>query len=508
MLKKFVCTILFSAVILCLLLSPASAAKDSITVAFSTKFTTLDGYQTTQRANINIGYLMWDPLLERDPDDGTLHPHLVTSWKNLDPKTWEFKLRPGVKFHNGNALNAESVRFTIEDRILNDAQKSPLKVQFKWIDRVEVVDDLTFRIITKDPYPLVLQKLNTVFIFDPAYTKEKGDKYVASHPMGTGPYKFVEWKKGDRIVMTINENYWKSGTPKTKKATIRVIPEISTRLAELMAGGIDVALDITPDQIGTIQSNPKVAPYVFPVLRPNFYQFDSMGKSGKSPVNDVRVRRAIWHAIDREAIIKHVLKGMATPINAPGDPRHWGYDTTIKGYEYSPEKAKALLKEAGYPDGFDIDIWQLVESQNLPNQAAMSYLAKVGIKATIKDYRGNVGQWVKVLYAGKMTGISNGQWGSYNIFDMSAILTPYFTKDSLRNYSGDAELGQWIEEANSTLDQDKRLALFKKAQERIIDQVYWMPFFSLHMIHGHDKNLNYKAGVDQVPRIQYAEWVK
>jgi peptide/nickel transport system substrate-binding protein len=335
----------------------------------------------------------------------------------------------------------------IEDRTLDPAQNSPLKVQFKWIDRIEVVDDLTFRIITKDPYPLVLQKLNTVFVFDPAHTKEKGDTYVASHPMGTGPYKFVEWKKDDRIVMTINENYWKAGVPKTKKTTIRVIPELSSRLAELMAGGVDVALDITPGQIGTLESNPKLAPLVFPVLRLNFYQFDSMGNAGKSPVNDVRVRRAICHAIDRDAIIKHVLKGMATPINAPGDPHHWGYDSTTKGYEYNPEKAKALLKEAGYPDGFSIDIWQLVESQNLPNQAAVSYLDQVGIKATIKDYRGNVGQWVKVLYAGKMTGISNGQWGSYNIFDMSTILTPFFAEGSLRNYSGDAELAKWIEES-------------------------------------------------------------
>ena len=123
-------------------------------------------------------------------------------------------------------MNAECVRFTIEDRILDPAQKSPLFVQFKWIDRVKVVDDLTFQIITKAPFPLVLEKLNTVFIYDPVYTQEKGDLYVAENPMGTGPYKFVEWKKGDRVVMTINENYWKPDTPKTKNATIRVIPEI------------------------------------------------------------------------------------------------------------------------------------------------------------------------------------------------------------------------------------------------------------------------------------------
>jgi peptide/nickel transport system substrate-binding protein len=504
-----VTTAIASALTLILLsASPGAAAKDSITVAFSTKFATLDCYQTNQRANINIGYLLFDPLLERDPDDGSLHPHLVTSWKTLGPTIWEFKLRSGVTFHNGNPLNAESVRFTIEDRILDPAQKSPLKVQFKWIDRVEVVDELTFRIHTAAPFPLVLQKLNTVFIYDPAYTKEKGDQHVAEHPMGSGPYKFVEWKKSDRVVMTANENYWKQGVPGIKNATVRIIPEISTRLAELMAGGIDVALDMTPDQMGTVKSNPKVTMYSFPVLRPNFWQFDAMGRAGENPVNDVRVRRAIWHAIDRQAIITHILKGMAAPINAPGDPHHWAYDHTIKGYDYNPEKAKQLLKEAGYPDGFEIDLWQYVESQNIPNQAAMDYLSKVGIKVNLKDYRGNVGQMVKIIFAGKITGIGNYQWGSYNIFDMDAILTPHFDIDAPRNYCGDKELSQWLDEARSTLDEKKRKENYKKAQQRIIDQVYWMPFFSLHMIHGHSSALKYKAGVDQVPRIQYADWTE
>lgn len=506
--KNLVWIIFVAAVILCLPLCTAMAAKDSITVAFSSKFETLDCYQTAQRDNINIGYLLWDPLLERDPDKGTLHPHLVTSWKNVNPTTWEFKLRPGVKFHNGNLLTAEAVRFTIMDRILDPAQKSPVAVQYKWVDRVEVVDNLTFRIITKAPNPLVLEMLNTVFVLDPAYTKTKGDAFVTENPMGTGPYKFVEWKKDDRLVMTVNENYWKAGVPKIKKVTIRLIPEISTRLAELVAGGIDVALDLTPDELGTFKSYPTVVPYSFPVLRPNVYQFDSMALAGKTPVTDIRVRQAIWHAIDRQAIIKHVLNGMATPIDAPGDPLHWGYDTTIKGLEYNPEKAKALLKEAGYPDGFSIDLWELVDSQHLANQAAMDYLSKVGIKVDLKDYRGNIGQFVKILYSHKMTGIANLQWGSFNIFDMDAMLTPHFDLEGPRNYSMDKELSEWLDQARSTLDQNLRRTLYQKAQRRIIDRVYWMPFFSLHMIHGHNANLKYKAGVDQVPRIQYAEWLK
>ncbi len=154
---------IMAAVFLVFVCESAHAAKNSLMIGFEDVVGTMNYYQTTARVDIQTAMLIYDPLLERDPKTGNLLPHLVTEWKTLNDTTWEFKLRPGVKFHNGNPLNAECIRFTIEDRVLDPKQKSPLLPNWKWVKKVEVVDDLTFRIITDGPYPLVLQRLNFMF---------------------------------------------------------------------------------------------------------------------------------------------------------------------------------------------------------------------------------------------------------------------------------------------------------------------------------------------------------
>ncbi len=486
----------------------AFAAKDSFTVAFQTQFDTMDQYKNTQRSILNLGYLIWDPLVERDPDDCSIKPHLVTSWTMIDPTTWEFKLRPDVKFHNGNPLTAECVRFTIEDRILNPEQKSPHAGNYKWIKSVQVVDNLTFRIVTEKPYPLILERLNVLFVYDPIYTKEKGDRYVSEYPMGTGPYKFVKWDKGSKVVLTANKEYWKKGVPKIKDLTIRTIPEMSTRIAELISGGIDSAEYIVPDQVPLLEKQPNLKIIDTPTLRTNFWQFDGSGRAGKTPVTDVRVRQAVWYAIDREAIINTVLKGHAKITNTAVNPFQFGYDSSLKGYEYNPEKAKSLLKEAGYPDGFEIDLWEGESEQDAYNQAAMGYLAKVGIKVNLKDYRANLGQLITLRNSGKITGIGNYAWGNYNIFDADAILAAWFLSADPKCYNPDPELENWLTEARLSVDQELRKELYRKAQQRINEQVYWIPICAFHNIHGANKNLNYKIGIDDVPRFQYAEWAK
>ncbi|MCJ7494456.1 MAG: ABC transporter substrate-binding protein, partial [Deltaproteobacteria bacterium] len=285
--------------------SPALAGKDHLIVAFEDSVKTMDYYQTTQRIGVNTGYMMYDPLLKRDPKDGSLHPHLVTEWKIINDTTWEFKLRPGVKFHNGNPLTAESIRFTIEDRVLDPAQKAPTAAGWKWIKKVEVKDDLTFRFITDGPYPALLERLNVLFPYDPKWVKEmvakNGEAFLSRNTMGTGPFKFVKFVEGTRIELERNENYWDKGYPKFPKMTIRFIPEQSTRIAELISGGVDVC-GILPDQVATVNQSKTAEMVIVPAIRISFWQFDSSGRAPNTPpaLKDVRVRRAIWHAIDRE----------------------------------------------------------------------------------------------------------------------------------------------------------------------------------------------------------------
>jgi len=512
-LGRFMILICFSLFLILFAFSPALAGKDHLIIAWEDSVKTMDYYQTTQRIGVNTGYMIYDPLLKRDPKDGSLHPHLVTEWKIINDTTWEFKLRPGVKFHNGNPLTAEAIRFTIEDRILDPAQKSPTAAGWKWVKKVEVKDDLTFRVITDGPYPLILERFNVLFPYDPKWVKEMvakdGEAYLARNTMGTGPFKFVKFIEGNRIELVRNEDYWEKGYPKFPKMTIRFIPEQSTRIAELVSGGIDFAGNILPDQIPTIEQSKNSRANIVPILRISFWQFDSSGRAPNSPpaLKDVRVRKAIWHAIDREAIIKNVLGGNADLANIPMSPKQFAADTSIKGYEYNPEKAKALLKEAGYEKGFDLNVWTYTAITKMANQAAIGFLEKVGIKGVIRDYVGRVGEMEKLCIASKTDGALNMTWGSYNIFDPDAIMTYFFmSPEAPYDYTNDAELIGWLRQARGTLDRQKRRDLYLKAQKRIIDQAYWMPFFTQRSISGVNKNLDLTVGVDEVPRFQYATW--
>jgi len=510
---KFFELILLIAALTLMVSGPVEAAKDHLVIGLEDVVPTMNYYQTTARVAIICAYLTWDPLVEREAATGKIKPHLVTSWKTVNDTTWEFKLRPGVKFHNGNPLNAECIRFTIEDRLLDPAQKSPVAAGWKWVKKVEVVDDLTFRIITEKPYPLVLERLNVLFPYDSKWTKEmvakNGEAYLSRNAMGTGPFKLVKFTEGDRMELVRNDAYWKEGWPKFQKMTIRFIPESVTRLSELVSGGIDDAQNVLPDQLKTIGQSAIAKVTEVPILRLYFWQFDGDGRApGTSPaLKDVRVRRAIWHAIDREAIIKNILSGHADIVNIPVNPRQFGADTTIKGYEYNPEKAKSLLKEAGYEKGFNLSLWTVAAMYKQVNEAAIGYLENVGIKGVIRDYVGRYGDMSNLCAGGKTDGAYTVSWGSYNIFDADAILPEFFmTPEGPFVYNNDAEVNSWLHEARQTLDQEKRKALYQKAQKRIVDQADWIPFFTERAMHGTNKHLTYELGVDQVPRYQYATW--
>lgn len=489
-----------------LVATSAWAARDTLNVAAYTKFHTMEPFQTSARQMIQIGYLMWDPLVLREPDTGKVIPHVATSWKQVDELTWEFKIRDDVTFHNGNKLTAEAVRFTIEDRVLNADPKSPRVSNFKWAKKVEVVDDTTFRIHCHNSYPLVLEQLNTLFIMDPKSTKANTFEYVQGNAMGSGPYKFVSWDKGSKLTMTRNENYWMKGVPAIKNMVIKIVPETSTRLAELFSGGVDVSLNLLNDQVPSFKDHPDYEVLNFSILRIDFWQFDAMGRASDSPLKDARVRRAIAHAIDRKKILKRLIQKEGYEVNVSTSPYHFGHNKDIRGYEFDPKKAKALLAEAGYGDGFEMDLWQYASHQKLFNQAAMQMLSKVGVKVNLKDYVGNSQQMAKLRRAGKLTGIANLNWGSYNVFDADMILHPFFDLEASNNYAGDKELSMWLNEARTSMDSAKRLDLYYKAQQRIHDESYWMPTFGVRRFYGKHKDLDLVAGVDEVPRLQFAKW--
>ena len=509
--RKILFMILFLS-LLCILYSAnyslVWAEKDTLIMGLENAVKDLDYYRDGTRVNLITAYQIYDPLVKRDPETGILNPRLAMSWKTINETTWEFNLRPGVKFHNGNPLTAECVRYTLEDRILSPEAKAHLRPQFTWVEKVEVIDDLTFRIITKEPYPLILEKLSSLFPYDPAWCKEKGDRYVSEHAMGTGPYKFVKYDRDNHLVLVANEDYWEQGIPKIKNLIFRFIPESSTRLAELISGGVHVVRKIKPDQIPLIEKNPKLRLVEVPILRVFYWQFDVSGRASKSPLMDVRVRRAFWHAIDRETIIKTVLSGRVDLLNIPVNPKQFGADLSIEGWKFDPKMAKDLLDQAGYSQGLTVDCSVYDGTFLNVCEAAAGYLQKVGINLEIRNYVGNVGQMVKIHKAGKLEGIYAGSFGSYNVFDADAILPWHFnSKVSPTAYTKDAELEAWLHEARYSIDPARRKDLYAKAQKRIIDRAYWLPWYINHDLQGAYKNLKYVVGTDEIPRYELAEWL-
>lgn len=512
---RFVCMLFVVLLLLTAGWSPGVlAGKDHIVVALSDVLVGLDYYQTTARVNIQVGYMMFDPLLERDAKTGELKPHLVTSWRVVNPTTWEFKLRSDVKFHNGNPFNAESVRFTVMERILDPAQKSPQRPGFKWIKDVKVLDDYTFQIITDKPYPLVLQRLNVLFPYDPQWTKEMvtkhGESYLASHAMGTGPFKVTKFVSRDRTELIRNDHYWKKGVPAFKRMTIRTIPEASTRLAELIAGTIDDGV-IIPDMIPSVKKNKDLRVMETPILRVVCLQFDTIGRAPGSPkaIQNVRVRKAFWHAIDRKTILKHVLPGATSYVNIPINPMAFGADTSLQGLEYDPEKAKALMKEAGYENGYTTTVWIFNDMLVKFMEASMPYLEKINVKVNIRNYTGRYGEYAKVWEGGKCDGIAGVSWGSYNVFDADSLWSYFFMIPEARyNYTQDKQLSDWLHAARETLDVAKRKAIYGKAQKHIMDQAYWVPIWVQHALHAVNTHFEFEFGSDQVPRWQYGRWVE
>lgn len=489
------------------------AGKDNIRIGMSDALKTMNPYQESSRISLMVSYMLFDPLVEREVVSGEIKPHLVTSWKNLDDKTWEFKLRPGIKFHNGNPLNAESVRFTIMERILNPDQKSPHLPGWSWCAGVEVIDDLTFLVKTKEPYPLVLQRMNILFPMDPEWTRamvaEHGEAYLSRHVNGTGPFRLEKFDEGSKIELVRNDVYWKNGVPSFEKLTLRFIKETSTRVAELMSGGIDDAMELPPDFVAMLAKNPELTVKDLPILRIFFWQFDSMGRSQETPaaLKDARVRRAIWHAIDRKAIVKNILGGHASDLDVPINPNQVGAVPDMATPQYDPEKARALLKEAGYADGFTMTVWNVADDYQRVSEATSSYLEKVGIKVEFKNYSGRWGEFSKLCKAGKTDGVMGFGWGSYNIFDADALWPNFFLiPDGSFNYTNDQELSDWLLQARQTMDMEKRRSLYGKAQERIVTEAYWMPFYIRHAIHGTNRHFHYDLGTDQVPRWQYGTW--
>jgi len=364
----------------------------SITVAQGVEPPGLDPTTATSQAIPRVVYTNVLEGLVKIDRNGKIVPALAKDYKmSKDGKEYSFVLNKGVKFHDGKPLDGEDVKFTFE-RLMDPKNATAHPEYYKDIDSVQVVDPYTVKI--------KLKNVNSMFLFNLArpdsiiVNKQAVDK-LKSAPVGTGPFKFVEWARGDHVTLAKFEDYYRKGIPYLDKVTFKFIGDPSAQIATLKAGDIDaIAYDVSPENALLLEKDPK-----FKVF--NGYTTTKVIMSinnSRKPFDDVRVRRAMAYAIDRKAIIKGAMSGYGVPIGSHMDPGNPYYVDLTSMYPYNPEKAKQLLKEAGYPDGFEavIKLPERFAYAKRSGEIITDMLSQVGIRLKIELIEW--GQWIDRVF--------------------------------------------------------------------------------------------------------------
>lgn len=469
----------------------SGAAKDTLVIAQGVDPTTLDPQNHYETPAFNVCLNIFDTLLQRTADM-KIDPLLATSYKLINDTTWEFKLRKGVKFHNGEDFNAASAKFSLER--LADPKNKLKQTALQVIDRVEVIDDYTVRIITKKPYPYLDAQLCLIgAMLPPKYVQEKGAAYISTNPVGSGSYKLVRWMKDDQLVLQANENYWR-GAPRIKKAIFRPIPEATTRVAGLQTQELDIIVNIPPHLMRLMDWKGRSFVSKVPSVRVIFIAFD-ITKGG--PVADKRVRQAIAQAINLESIIKKVLEGNGIKLGSPFTKNHFGYDPVIKPYPYDPEKAKKLLAEAGYTKGFDFVLnspsGRYLNDKEVA-EAVAGDLRKIGINASVRTHEW--GTYMSMMYGHNAYPAYLLGWGN-TTFDADGTIFPLMRTGQVLSNFTNPKLDPLIDQGQTIMDKNKRQKIYSEAAKVIKEEVPWAFTYQQVDIYGVNERLNWKARTDE-----------
>ncbi|HTO63287.1 MAG TPA: ABC transporter substrate-binding protein [Bradyrhizobium sp.] len=486
--------------------SPALAEKsaDTLRITWRDAIPDVDPYYNSQRTGMVVAFHAFDCLVYRDPTTMEIKPALATSWKQVDETTIEFTLREGVTFQNGDPFTADDVVYTI-NTIIHD-KKVAIPAYYTSYAGAEKVDAFHVRLKLTGVSPAVMEYLAMVTpIWPKAYREKVGSEAYSRAPIGTGPYKITKVDGATEIDMERYDGYYADspkGRPAIRFVKIHEVPDATTELTELLGGKADWIWGYNADQYDKIARLPNVEALRFGIMRVNFMTIDAAGRSGAdNPLTKLMVRQAIISAIDRQTMARQLIQGDAQVIDTPCFPSQFGCDVAAAvKYPYDPARAKQLLTEAGYPNGFDTDLI----SYNTPqiNAALQGYLKAVGINLRIQQLQ--IGAAIQKAEAGEAP-LYAGSWGSNSVNDVSAFM-PYFLGGGPDDYARDAEVQGLLKKAGTALDPEMRRKAYSDAIRLVTERVTFIPLFSQVRYVAFSKQLNFQGFPDDLPRFYLSSW--
>ena len=453
----------------------AAKPTGTLVVALSTNPNTLDSPITAERNAHNASRQMFDSLLWVN-DEGEIEGELAESWEiSDDGLEYTFHLRQGVTFHNGEPFTADAVVFSW------NRYKSPdLEWNERWnmADNVEKIDDYTVKVTTTEPKPLLLRTIAISWdIVPPIYFEEVGEAEFGQNPVGTGPFMFVEWVQGDHITEKANPNYWKPGYPKVETLIFRVIPESATRVAALQTGEVDVIGRLSSEEAKSLLGLPGIQVIRYPVTRVYYVAFNNMTTGLDQPTMDPKIRIAMNHAVDVQTIIDSIFEGFAKRSTGYVATGELGFGA-VEPYAYDPEKAKALLAEAGYGDGFEIDMACPAGAYSHFEEvceAVVGYLAEVGITVNLEIMES--GKYWDLEATKQLPPLFGDSWSEVMGEAYNRMAGALLGEEAAYSSWSDPEIINALAEIATTVDTDARQKLYEDLQVYMMENP---PFIYLY----------------------------
>lgn len=501
---------------LALVAAAAPASAEELTIGVRSGAESMDPHYSAIGINVSAMKNVYETLTTRD-DNLQLQPSLAVSWEPVDETTWRFKLREGVKFHDGSDLDAEDVVHSVERIPLAAGPDGGLQTYVRRIVDAKAIDPLTVEFTTDSPAATLPLDLTRLFVIPSEIPIDTpvSDFNSGEAAIGTGPYRLVSWRaKGDMVVEPF-EDYW-GEEPAWDKVTFSEISNDSARVAALLSGRVDMINYAPPTDVARIEREDNLevfqgpSVYIF-MLFPDYREDTPLvrakdgGELEANPFLDYRVRQAISLGIAREAIAERVMEGLATPASQIITEGFFGWSPEFGELEYDPERARELLAEAGYPDGFQVDLH--CTSDRLPMDgdicAALGpMLARIGIDATVNATPRAV--YFPAQAAGEYSLMMNG-WGSLTGEASYILSSMVHTKEEDGNFGvfnhfaySNPEIDSTVQEALGTLDADKRKALLEEAMLMTMNDLMAIPIVNLSAIWaGNTDKVTYRPRADE-----------